>query len=322
MRFQPYKIHRKARHIIKRINTHIGDVFFLVAESLTGMLITYHIRPSIAKRVPAISAGNYVYPRSAIVIQGPVVVKNDFTLETIRIYKKYFPEAIIILSTWDDTNKAVCEQIGKEGVEVVLNRKPDGCSYKNINFQIVSSRAGVTRARAQHAHYILKTRTDQRFYNPHLLAYLYHAIKAFPLVSQTQQQKRLIFSSASQQSHCRLYQASDIMIFGHTDDMNLYWQAPMVREPLQGKINTPEQYLMTEFLKRVGHTPACTIDDSNRVFADYCVIIDLPMLDFYFFKYERHREYKHVLRCRDGREAHSLLFLEWLGLFANSIKRT
>ena len=321
MKLRPYKIHRKILQIIKSINTHLGDIFFFVAEALTGTLITYHIRPSTAKRISAVS-GHYAYPRSAIVIQGPVVVNNNFTLETIRIYKKYFPEAIIILSTWDDTDKIVCEQIAQEGIEIILNRKPDGCSYKHINFQIVSSRAGVVRAKSLDARYILKTRTDQRFYNPHLLAYLYHALEAFPLVSQTRQQKRLIFSSESQQSHCRLYQASDIMIFGHADDMDIYWQAPMVQEPLRGKINTPEQYLMTEFLKQMGHTPACTIEDSDRVFANYCIIVDLPMLDFYFFKYERHREYKHVLPRRDGREAHNLLFLEWLGLYADSIKRT
>ena len=40
----------------------------------------------------------------AIVLQGIVAIQDDCTLETVRLYKKIFPGAIIILSTWDFTS--------------------------------------------------------------------------------------------------------------------------------------------------------------------------------------------------------------------------
>ena len=40
----------------------------------------------------------------AIVLQGIVAIQDDCTLETVRLYKKIFPSAIIILSTWDFTS--------------------------------------------------------------------------------------------------------------------------------------------------------------------------------------------------------------------------
>lgn len=319
MKSRSYKIYRKTRQRIREFNTGIIDAFFLFLEAATGKLITYHVRPARAGQVMSARRKN-AYPRSAIVIQGPVIEEKDFTLETIRIYKKYFPEAIIILSTWDDTSANAHEQIKKEGIDFILNKKPEVAGYKNINFQIASSAAGVMRANALGAEYILKTRTDQRFYNPHMLSSLYQALEVFPLFGHTRQIQRLVFSCASKRSDYRLYHASDMMIFGYAADMVAYWQAPMVMPDTHGNIEMPEQYLMKEFLKKIGHQPIGTVDDSDRVFADYCIILDLPMLDFYWYKYERHQEYKH-LPC-EGRESHNVSFLEWLSLYGALKKKT
>ena len=49
----------------------------------------------------------------AIIIQGPVITKNKFTLETVKLYLKLHPNAYIILSTWDDTSKEVIELFNK-----------------------------------------------------------------------------------------------------------------------------------------------------------------------------------------------------------------
>ena len=38
--------------------------------------------------------------RFAIVMQGPLIVDSNFTVETLKLYRHNFPEAIIILSTW------------------------------------------------------------------------------------------------------------------------------------------------------------------------------------------------------------------------------
>ena len=315
MKFRLYKIYRKLHKRIRIINASVINFFLFFTEALTGTFITYHMRPSTGAKLECSSDNANTYPRSAIVIQGPVAEEKNFTLETIRIYKKYFPQAIIVLSTWNDTDPAVCENIRKENIEVLLNAKPTVAGYKNINFQIVSTSAGVRRAKQLGAEYMLKTRTDQRFYNPRLLYFLYKTIHAFPVfMAGTRQKKRLIFSSASKRSQYRFYYASDMMMFGCTNDMDAYWHVSQVTSETMGS-NAPEQYLMTEFLKHVGHEPMHTLDDSLSVFAHFCIILDLSMLDFYWFKYERYWEYKDVRY--DGREAHNFSFLEWLGLCAD-----
>ena len=52
-----------------------------------------------------------------IVMQGPIVYKNNFTLETIKLYKKTFCNCPIILSTWDYEDNKVIEDIKKLGAQ-------------------------------------------------------------------------------------------------------------------------------------------------------------------------------------------------------------
>ena len=73
---------------------------------------------------------------------------------------------------------------------------------------------------------------------------------------------------------------------------------------------------MMQFLMKTGHMPMSTLDDSLAVFGDLCAVADLSSLDFYWFKYERSREYKN--RAYEARETHNLSFLEWAGLYARS----
>ncbi len=317
MKFQLYKLYRKTWQKIYAANEWMISACVSLMEITTKTFITYHIRPQSAEKHEYISGRDYVYPHSAIVIQGPVVVKNDFTLETIRRYKKYFPQAIIILSTWDDIGATAYKQIQREHIEMILNKKPEFSGYKNINLQIISTAAGIMRAKSKGAEYILKTRTDQRFYHPHLLPFLYKTIESFPISAVgTQQNNRLIFSSASKRSQYRLYDASDMMMFGHADDVDAYWKIQPLAMGTTLSVDAPEQHLMTAFLARIGHEPMNTVDDSLYVFRHYCIILDLPALDFYWFKYERHKEYKDIRYTSD--EPHTISFLEWLSLYADS----
>ena len=56
----------------------------------------------------------------AIVVQGPVIIKNDFTFETLKLYVNIFPNEIIVLSTWDcNKNVEVFAKIRNLGVHIV-----------------------------------------------------------------------------------------------------------------------------------------------------------------------------------------------------------
>ena len=74
----------------------------------------------------------------AIVLQGIVAIQDDCTLETVRLYKKIFPSAIIILSTWDFTSDELLQKFREEGCEIVLCKtfKPVGLAMSIISIYI------------------------------------------------------------------------------------------------------------------------------------------------------------------------------------------
>ena len=53
-------------------------------------LLTIHKRPLLSDSVNTWSDKLQYYPKFSIVIQGPLVTEQDFTLNTVRIYKKHF----------------------------------------------------------------------------------------------------------------------------------------------------------------------------------------------------------------------------------------
>ena len=83
----------------------------------------------------------------AIVMQGPIVTKDNFTLETVRLYRAIFPLASIIVSTWEDAPKDILKELNKLGAHVVINKifQPNG--FGNVNYQITTSLAGANKAK-------------------------------------------------------------------------------------------------------------------------------------------------------------------------------
>ena len=114
------------KHDLKKYKIKVYGLFFDVLEPVMGKFVTFHTRPMFA-------AGVFVDPRDvdhdhseyAVVLQGPINRRNNFTLETLLLYKKYFRNALIILSTWEGEDKYCIEQARKAGVEVILNKEPE-----------------------------------------------------------------------------------------------------------------------------------------------------------------------------------------------------
>ncbi len=295
-------------------------------ESLRNSFITFHYRPKYAKDLNTWSDKLVITPKTAIILQGPIIKDNDFTLETIRIYKKIFPEAIIILSTWEDEDKNKIEKIKNEKIELILNKKPLNPGTKNINLQIISSRAGVAKAKTLKTEYALKTRTDQRLYGINSLDYLRNITTAFPPAAGNGRQNKRIVGVSLNSFKYRPYGLSDMTIFGQIDDMLLYWGANLDERKLPLNLGSTtrdfsraricEMYLATEFLKKIGHEPKMTITDSWDAFAKYFCVVDQISLDIFWYKYARHTEHK-TLQYDAVRNSQSLNFREWLNLYAN-----
>ena len=291
---------------------------FDILERPWPYFLTFHLRPKKAERINIVSDKLILYPKTAMVVQGPIVYNQDFTLETLKIYKKYFPQAIIILSTWDYEDREYIDKIKNEGIEIILNKPPVAKGTCNINFQIVSSISGIKKAKELGVEYVLKTRTDQRIYNPNSLEFLFNVIEKFLPTGSFKQSRRIISVSLNSFKY-RMYGLSDMNLFGQIDDMINYWDVKL-DENGKGfadlKIGVSELYLSTRFLKKVGREIKWTLEDSWQAFADNFCVVDASSLDLYWYKYARMKEYKY-LKYAEMKNDQEMTFLEWFNLYSN-----
>lgn len=310
---------------MKKLKPFLKKKFLAFIEQKDSFF-TYHLRPKYAKNFNLWSDKIKNESKTAIIIQGPIVKDYDFTLETIKIYKKLFQEQIIILSIWEDEDMGEIAKIKQEGVEVILNKRPAFYGQQNINLQIVSSFAGAKRAKDLGAEYAIKTRTDQRIYAPNSLDFLRNILEVFPLRGDSVQKKRIVGVSLNSYKY-RPYGLSDMTIYGQIDDFILYWSIKLDGRifPNETLIHTMgefanaricEAYLVTEFVKKLGHTPKTTIADSWDVFAKYFCVVDQISLDLYWYKYTRHIEHK-TLEYKSILSSQTMTFSEWLNLYVN-----
>ncbi len=295
-----------------------------LAERVLDAYLTTHRRPRRADNFTHVSSPP-PWGRIAIVIQGPIIATDDFTSETIRIYRKLFPETSIIVSTWNDTDPSLVTSIPAEGVELLLNEKPQYAGVSNVNLQITSTIHGIRKAKQLGANYVLKTRTDQRIYAVNAMAYLLALVKCFPLTEVTAQKERLISVSLGTLKY-RPYGTSDMFLFGHIEDMLLYWDVPLDMRtdfPETSTIGTYvaakicEVYFVTEFLKRIGYQPKFTIADGWNVYRKHFCIVDQQSVELLWIKSDRTNEYGR-LRYDGLHTDDELTFRDWLLLYTGA----
>lgn len=262
----------------------------------------------------------------AIVMQGPIIEKNQFTLETLKIYRKRFPEVMLILSTWDHYSYEVFYEYNKIGVEVIKNKKPEYYGISNINLQIKSARQGVLRAKELGADYCLKTRTDQRIYQHDFLMFFLSLLKTFPIDQKLKPNARIVSVSLNTYKY-RLYGVTDMLNFGNVEDLVNFWDIDYDFRTLKdmnlgptvldwGKARLCEIYLATEYLKKMGHIPVYTIKDSWQCIADYFIIIDRESINLFWLKYNRWNENRRSTEIARSL-AEEFRFADWINAYHN-----
>jgi len=291
--------------------------------------ITYHRRPQRAANVSIPVDRIKSTERLAVVVQGPVVRDHDFTLETLLLYSRTFPGATIIFSTWNDISPSVCSQIEGMGINVLKNDRPDYSGFLNINMQIVSSMNGVNRARDMGAEYVLKTRSDQRIYAANVGDFLHGVTEAFPLRLEGYIQKKRIVGVSLDSFKHRMYGLSDMLVYGHVDDMVLFWNTPLDSRRITAEQDreagsslrrfahhrVSEVYLTTNYLQAIGRKLEWNLRDSWACFADHFCVIDKEQLDLLWPKYDR---LEHMwLKYGEGDVAlQEMNFREWLLIYS------
>lgn len=277
---------------------------------------------------------------TAIFMQGPVADEFAFTLETLRIYAAAMPGCRLILSTWQDTPAAQLEAIVGMGVKLVLSEKPGDPGQSNVNMQITSASAGVRQAAADGATWVLKTRTDQRLYQPDVMSGLAALAKSLPpsgMAANTQ--KYRIFGIGQGNLKFALYHPSDQTVFGHVDDMLTYWTPPLRSGPLPAhwpasredifrdvsigelcRHAAPESYFASQFLLRQGRSLDWTLADSWAAFRDHFGTVDYGSTDFYWVKGQSYSLWENPTTYRRLINRKELTFLDWMQLYAGHLR--
>ena len=284
--------------------------------------ITHWLRPKKTDNVYA-GCSSPEIRNVGIVIQGPLRLKNDFTFETAKLYRKYYPNCEIILSTWEDEDEQYTNKFSDLGVRVVRSKiLPENLrKFTSVNQQRETSLAGIKMAKDLGCEYIVKTRTDQRFYSPSTVQLLLKMLDLYPLKDDiSSAQKRIIVCSSGTFSN-RLYHMSDFFLFGTVHDMERYFSCPLderdhkkltfYEDQMKNSINRIcEIWLTSHYLELCGNELKWTKEDSDNLRNDYFIVIDNEMIDLFWDKYMpleyRYRDYLNQVPLEP------VTFTDWL----------
>jgi len=290
-------------------------------EKPSKSFLTYHARPkrSDDTLINLSYCKGLDLHKIAIVVQGPLVLDDDLTFETIKLYKKNFPSSRIVLSTWEGEDDETIGAIERLNVDVIKSKKPLMAGVANVNFQIASTSAGIKHATSLACEYVLKTRTDQRIYSSQALHFCYLSIKRFPLQNNNGQRERIIAFNLNTFMF-RPYSVSDMINFGHIDDMKKYWCIEFDTRELKdlpsadtllgwSKQKLAEVYFVSSFVDNVGEELVWSLEGSWKVVAERFCILNTYDIDLYWKKYTR-KEFRHenYISSKDRQ----INFAEWL----------
>ncbi len=298
--------------------------------------LTLHRRPRYGSEVGTFPEPGITPAKAAVVMQGPLYADHDFTLETLRLYARQMQGAQLILSTWEDTDPAMLSRIRDLGVTVLLNKKPVYAGLYNINMQITTAAAGVQRAVADGADWIIKTRTDQRLLAPDILPFLISLATTFPAAGGTAQKFRILGVGVGSLKFAP-YHVTDQTVFGSAADMLAYWTPPLREDrPRDGwptdplgmftkvpvgelcRHAAPESYFASRYLERIGRKLDWTIADTWAAFRDHFCFVDPALSDFYWIKNQivSQREYPISYAAQSNRT--EIGFRDWLLLYTGA----
>lgn len=293
---------RQNRHFISALKKEMeqcskfSDFFFSVKR-----------RPKYAKQVIVNEHESAINLQTAIVIQGPLVTEDNFTLETIRLYGRLFPGVLVIVSTWENEDSNSIQRIQRENnCRVILNQYPHHSGLLNLNYQITTTLAGVEEAKRLGKKYVFKSRADFRFYKKGLLEYLYLLITTFPMGCDEEVQKYRIIGGAGRMNCIfRPFWLTDQFNYGYVDDMLRYWNYPIKSIDLKPnelcRLVESEHYSWNERTKRQlsvetelllnyiqsveGSRPDISVSNYWEIIKKRFIVVSRQDLEYYWCKY-------------------------------------
>lgn len=281
-------------------------------EKESNCYVTYNLQPKVVEDMDShlIYRGNST-EEFCIVMQGPLLYRDDFTLETVRYYGRVFPGVLVIISTWENELDDYIQKLRSEkNCVVILNKHPNKPGGGNVNYQCVSSRKGMLEAKKFDKKYVLKSRTDMRITMPGVLEMLYQYLKMYPISEEKnkKQKFRLILFGVYL---FHPYQAGDFFCFGETNDLiNYYnidcelsaaptvgantmidnkWTYRMLFESPQG-----ENAINIHYFSKMNGKVECELEEWWKVISEYIIALPLSFLNPIWLKYDYNHELNYI----------------------------
>lgn len=283
------RVHDKTWRKINTLNNSLKDKNLKV---VVGINSTNPIRPLNQKEIGSLK--DY-----ALVFHGKIFSKdlNDYLLNNIKLIRKYYPNLLIVLSTYEaNSNDHSCYI--ELGVEVVYNEDVGELPTpypKSICQQIETVHSGLSLAHKRGKKYSIKIRVDQNILANDLIRKCYAMQILFP--SKVKNCSRIFTTSYSSYAH-RPLGVSDMLMFGETLDLLRYWCKIRPDDYLleirsfQKKYSAPEwngflipeTWLASRYLEKLG----VSLENPGRVTAmawrNFFGVIDASSLGLSWFK--------------------------------------
>lgn len=283
--------------------------------------ITHYVR--LKTPLPPVEITKLV-TRVGVVLQGQVMTQEDFTLRSLEHYRKTFPGCPIYVSTWTDESTQVIRALEKAGAVVIVNDRPRSPGPGRLNRRIRSTQAGIQAARDSGCRYVLTTRSDARLYAANIPDFVAGLLEQFPPSPGWAVAGRLAVLDWA----TRLYvpqHPSELMMFGHIDDMANYWSAPLCDAPNGAyrkavghvaeilKPLAPEVYLCRHYLSKLGYPFEPTVASWWQCLADLFVVVDRASIEHFWLKGNDGSDH-HDVHDDHQRNETTCGFREWLGI--------
>lgn len=229
-------------------------------------------------------------PRLSIVMQGPVTLSDGNidtqAIENILLAHRYYPEAEIVVSTWQlsaDVQDALKAMLNRITVRWVWSRDPGALRVQihkqqvisNVNRLRVSAWEGI---QASSGEFVAKLRTDCRLKNNHLLALLDRFFTGEPRLVQEDAFRVFsqhvinanLYARSPHGTRPFLYHPGDIFLMGRRADVLAFFAAPAAtndlmdpygrRQPFSLMRRVPEQYFWMHCIMQQQKRYLCDAD--------------------------------------------------------------
>ncbi len=330
----------------KRILQHIFRGLSNLTEE--DELIFYMQINKKFKKMPVYSISD-----TAIVMTGLIEYRNDFTVKTALMYRTWYPNVPIIISTWKgEVTQEFKQKMQQINVKVLESDYPEYAAPGHLNYQIASPRYGIEYIKntLKGINYVLKCRSDWSFNRHNFLIYLKNLLKSYP-ANAVNMKERLIFMYAVIGYKQLPFAIDDYLAFGTVEDMEHMYSMPLVTreeaEPIDRclkrfypwveksglcelldspKINySKHKYFLNKcillniyanfYKKYIAPIDENHVMEASRNFLKNCaIIVDAAHLMAHWPKYEYTYRYE-VFQCYEWPTSGGLDFIEWLNIY-------